>query len=136
MEKKGELLAYSIWLGLSMETRQKLAQMFGFTQRTGTEVVAQRVVRDGFAHEDLWLITVEKMQAVLGTNETDFYKLFWEVVALIENEDNKPAPAAEEQEAEIKTDVQEATPEAVAAEPVEVAGPVKKTRSTKKAKAD
>ncbi len=34
------------------------------------------VVSDGYTYDDLSTVTVEKMQAYLGSEETDFHKLF------------------------------------------------------------
>lgn len=87
------LLAYNVWLALPTETRMKLMKLFGIP-RTG-EVVVQTgemingnigsiVKNDGHAAGDLYAITTEKMQALLGTDDTDFYKMFNHIVENID----------------------------------------------------
>lgn len=105
------LLAYNVWLALPAETRVKLTKLFGIP-RTG-EVIVQTgemmngnigsiVKNDGHAAGDLYAITVEKMQALLGTDDTDFYKMFNHIVTNIDyigednqREDNTPLPEEE-----------------------------------------
>lgn len=87
------LLAYNVWLALPPETRVKLTKLFGIP-RTG-EVIVQTgdivdgnigsvVKQDGHAPGDLYAITVEKMQQILGTDDTDFYKMFNHIVENID----------------------------------------------------
>lgn len=96
------LLAYNVWLSLPAETRMKLMKLFGIP-RTG-EVVVQTgemingnigsiVKNDGHAAGDLYAITTEKMQALLKTDDTDFYKMFNHIV---ENIDYLTEPKVEE----------------------------------------
>lgn len=87
------LLAYNVWLSTPIETRVKLTKLFGIP-RTG-EVVVQTgemmngnigsiVKSDGHAAGDLYAITIEKMQALLNTDDTDFYKMFNHIVENID----------------------------------------------------
>lgn len=87
------LLAYNVWLALPVETRVKLTKLFAIP-RTG-EVIVQTgemmngnigsiVKNDGHAAGDLYAITVEKMQALLRTDDTDFYKMFNHIVENID----------------------------------------------------
>lgn len=83
-----EILAYQLWLALPIETRVKLAIMFGIS-KTGRTVVDYRadgavVTQDGYTPDDLRALTVEKMQEKLMTEETDFYAL---VETVVENID-------------------------------------------------
>lgn len=64
------------WLELDFQTRLNIATQFDIPKRGGTIVEGHRVVTDGFREEDLALLTVEKMQAFLGSTSTDFYALF------------------------------------------------------------
>lgn len=87
------LLAYNVWLSTPIETRVKLTKLFGIP-RTG-EVIVQTgeiqngnigsiVKSDGHSAGDLYAITVEKMQALLNTDDTDFYKMFNHIVENID----------------------------------------------------
>ncbi len=75
-----EILAYQIWLKIPLDTRAKLATLFGIS-KTGQSVVNYRsdgaiITQDGYSPDDLRAITVRKMQEKLITEETDFYALF------------------------------------------------------------
>lgn len=84
------------WLKLPYETRLKLAEIFELSKSKGSHVEqmgSESIVRsDGHTHEDLAVITLEKMYAFLGlaydpTNtETDFPTLFHAVVAKVEQD--------------------------------------------------
>ena len=78
-------LAYGVWLRLSMATRYKIADMFGFKPRVPRHVVDATVVSDGFSPDDFALITKEKMQETTKVKSDDFYVLFGELVKQIEN---------------------------------------------------
>lgn len=101
------LLAYNVWLALPVETRTKLVQLFSIP-RTG-EVIVQTgsmingnigsiVKNDGHAAGDLYAISVEKMQTLLKTDDTDFYKMFNHVV---ENIDYLVEPKEKEPDVEV-----------------------------------
>lgn len=78
------MLNQLIWLKLKPETRANLAVMLGLHKSGGSEVVAGVQVSDGYTPQDLLGITVEKLQTVLNSKETDFYKLFDELVKRVE----------------------------------------------------
>lgn len=78
------LLSLNIWMSIPQGTRQKLAILFGIP-RSGETVVAYQaegavVQSDGYTAEDLFAITIEKMQTLTGIKSDDFYLLFEETV--------------------------------------------------------
>lgn len=82
------ILAYQVWLALPMETRVKLASLFGVV-KTGRVTVEYRatgpiVTADGYTPDDLRAITLAKLQTILTTEDTNFYEL---VEVVIENID-------------------------------------------------
>lgn len=93
MNNGNNFLAYQVWIGLHKNTRIKLAEIFKLVP-TGESVVhigamvngniAGEAKSDGFTALDLQGLTVAKLQEYLDTEETDFYKMFNEVVADIE----------------------------------------------------
>ncbi len=73
------ILSYQIWMNLPVETRQKLATVFGIS-KTGKTMVEYRasgnvVTSDGYTPDDLRAVTIEKLQTILKTEEVDFYAL-------------------------------------------------------------
>ena len=79
------MLSRLIWLSLSSETRQKLKILLSIPRTGGTEVVDGRVVSDGYTDRDLQVITLERLQELAGSTESDFYKLFNQLVQNVEN---------------------------------------------------
>ncbi len=78
------LLSLNIWMSIPQGTRQKLAILFEIP-RSGETVVAYQaegavVQSDGYTAEDLFAITIEKMQTLTGVKSDDFYLLFEETV--------------------------------------------------------
>ena len=100
------LLAYSIWLSLPNEMRAKLKKLFDIP-RSGEVIVrsgqitpqgniGSETTQDGHSPKDLYAISIEKMQELLGTSENDFYSLFDQVVEKIDElpiSAPPPAPA-------------------------------------------
>lgn len=83
------LLSQPVWLRLSQEMRGKLVRLFGLKRTGATETYmgrdsVVRVVSDGFTAGDLLAVTTGKMQELLGSDSTDFYGLFDDVVANID----------------------------------------------------
>lgn len=78
------ILSKHTWLSLSLETRNKLREIFDIARSGGVEVVDGRVFSDGTTPEDLMSLTSEKMQEYLGSKSTDFNTLFNECVKKIE----------------------------------------------------
>ena len=90
------LLAYNTWLSLPSETRQKLEKLFDIP-RSGEVVVrvgqitpqgniGGEATSDGHSAKDLYAITVEKMQKLLGREESydNFHRLFGEILEKID----------------------------------------------------
>lgn len=76
------------WLKVPANTRARIKEVFGLT-RSGGSIVQNmgrgiEVVSDGYTDQDLSEITVEKMQKYLKSKETEFWKLFSETQAKIE----------------------------------------------------
>lgn len=81
-------VSYQIWLKLPSDIRTKLVAMFHIP-RSGSTVVdygfnGTTVVSDGFKPQDIEAITLEKMQAIMDTDSTDFYGLFEEIILNID----------------------------------------------------
>ena len=81
------------WLSLEPKLRWKLKALFDVPRSQGVTVVDNRVVSDGHTHEDLKVISLEKVNAYLGTEEADFYTGLAKVIDKL---------LAEEQEVEEK----------------------------------
>lgn len=96
----GNLLSYGVWLSLPRETRQKLATMFGFTESVVRETVDGRVICDGFAHASLAVITKERMREETGETSDDFYKLFNDLLDIVEGRKEKITHHVEQKEQE------------------------------------
>lgn len=83
------LLSQPVWLRLPQETRGKLVNLFGLKRSGATETYMGRdsmvrVVSDGYTAADLMAVTTIKMQELLGTDSTDFYGLFDEILANVD----------------------------------------------------
>lgn len=76
------------WLSLPMPIRLRLKSIFSIPRSSGSEVVNTVVMSDGHTHADLAVVTVEKMQQYLFSDETDFYKLISQVVDKVTREYN------------------------------------------------
>ncbi len=79
------------WLKLNQETRNKIAEVFQLNKSKGVQIESEGgksvVVSDGYTHEDLEEITVQKMKDYLGgVTLDDFLSLFSAVVAKIEED--------------------------------------------------
>jgi hypothetical protein len=68
-------LSQRLWLQFPRETRLKLAETFSIPRSSINEVVDQTVISDGYTVTDLNAITIEKMQAFLGSKKMDFFEL-------------------------------------------------------------
>jgi len=82
----GPQVNQSQWLNLPTEIRVKLATIFNLSRSTGSHVMNNTVQCDGHTDGDLLGISVEKMQQLLGSSETDFYKLFNAVVEYVKGD--------------------------------------------------
>lgn len=74
------LLSQSVWLDLPLATRAKLASLFEFPEKGSVQTMygpnGPVVLSDGYSYEHLKLITLEKMNAMLGTTSNNFYATF------------------------------------------------------------
>ena len=70
------MVSYSYWLSLPYDLKMKIVALMEVPRSRYVHVADNKVVDDGHTEEDLKSITVEKMQAYTGLEETDFYKLF------------------------------------------------------------
>ena len=82
------LLSYSVWLGLPMETRWKIARLLNIPARGIKQVVDSRIICDGFIHEDLAMITKEKIREITKVRSDDYYVLFNALVEFVEGKLN------------------------------------------------
>ena len=85
---KVSLLSPHVWLSLKLETRAKIAELFGLV-KSGTPIVnigpnGGEVVSDGYSIGDFVPITIHKMNEILGTSSKDFYELFDKIVDRVE----------------------------------------------------
>jgi len=77
------------WLSLPISTRMRLVQLFHIPRSQGSLVQDNKVMSDGYTHNDLMHISVEKMQKLLDSDEKDFFKLFSDIIADIEAQTEK-----------------------------------------------
>lgn len=85
---------YQLWLKLPLEVRDKLVVLFHIP-RSGSTVVdygpqGNTVVSDGYKPTDIEAITLEKMQAILQTEDTNFFGLFEQIATNIDLYIDKP----------------------------------------------
>jgi hypothetical protein len=68
---------YSKWINLSLETRNKIAEVFDIVKKGSVEVFSNTIKSDGYLIADIdKAITVSSMQSYLGSKETDSNVLF------------------------------------------------------------
>lgn len=72
------------WLGLSQETRKKIATLLEIPRSGHMEVVDGRVASDGYSALDLSVVTLERLQKFLGSDSDNFLKLFDQLVENVE----------------------------------------------------
>lgn len=66
-----------LWMLLDKQIRNHLVKVFEIPRTGITEIINQDVVRDGFSFDDLKAITLEKMTAYIGSEET--FPRGWEI---------------------------------------------------------
>ena len=107
----------SYWVVLPQEVRNKMKKEFSIQRSSGSHVEGGRVVSDGHTDEDLKGVTVEKMQKLLKSKETDQSKLIEMTVEHFTNEANAELKAKGEKEvadlAQIKDEEVKAVDEVV-----------------------
>jgi hypothetical protein len=64
------------WLEVHPEVRNAISSIMGLTRNGATEVAGGRVMCDGYNHEDLKGITLEKINANLGKEYTSLVEGF------------------------------------------------------------
>jgi len=74
------------WLQWSPRTRSKLKQIFDIPRSGGSQIQDSVVLSDGHTHADLAKISVEAMQAYLGTDDVGFFQLLDRVLERVEDE--------------------------------------------------
>lgn len=84
------LLSGSVWLSLPQETRAKIAELFDIKKSGNVYVVnganGAEVQSDGYTYKDLSVITLERMQEITGSKSENFYHLFKNIVAIVQDE--------------------------------------------------
>lgn len=74
------------WVSLPNEVRYRIRAIFNIPRSSNTVVNDGAIETDGTTYEDFKALTIEKMQEYLGSTDTDFHKLFDEVVAKVNDE--------------------------------------------------
>lgn len=79
------------WLELSNDLRNKIAAMFDLKKGAGAKVYGSRLISDGYTNENLQGITVEKINAFMGTSfvEKEILEAFHQFVEFIKNGNEK-----------------------------------------------
>ncbi len=80
------------WLALPMLVRIKMREIFGVKKSQGSLVEGNVVKSDGTTYEDLKAITLEKMQAYVDSQSSDFVSLFNACVDKIVEADKELEP--------------------------------------------
>lgn len=94
--KQLQMILYSSWLKLPIHIRHKIAADFGIVKKGSTHVFNNEIQSDGFLiHEVEAALSVEALQAFLGTRETDHITLWNEMVYRAENPDEVFIPMAD-----------------------------------------
>lgn len=79
------MLSIIKWLNLPMNVKQELVRIFEIPQSGYVHVSDNIVLTDGHSDKDLQAVSLEKLQKYLGSSETDYYKLFDQVVESIKS---------------------------------------------------
>ena len=72
-----------VWVSLSKEERESLANAFNLRRDEGTEVCNDRIISDGYSDLALSGITVESMQALTGSKTENFDDLLKETINFV-----------------------------------------------------
>lgn len=73
-----EYLTQQQWMLLEIPVKQKLSSVFGVIKSGAAEIRDNYVVTDGYTQEDVKAITLEKMNAYIGSEEATFLRA-WEI---------------------------------------------------------
>ena len=121
------MIPVDIWLGVRHETRLMIAKLFNLPRTGIVEVSNNRVICDGHSQRDLMLLTRDKIQDYLGSEEDDMMALFDKLVYVLENSISVDLTQTIKKDEPKKT-IEESKPEV--SSPAE-AGTVKAVNSTK-----
>ena len=102
------IISLHVWVSLPNEVRYRIRSIFNIPRSSNTIVSDGRVESDGTTNEDLKQLTVEKMQAYVGSTSSDFHKLFDEVLAKV-NDELYPVKLAEIINANVEPNVKKNT---------------------------
>lgn len=107
------MLSTSYWLSLSRETRKMLSEKLDIPKSGNVEVeyngTEGRVVCDGYTSNDLLSVTTEKLQNILNSKETDFYKLLESLIEQKETIIKAVVSIDEETNEEIEEEIENET---------------------------
>lgn len=92
-----------MWMALPKDIRAHLVIVFDLKLTGITEVIDDRVVSDGYSNTDLQSITLEKMTAYIGSEET--FPRAWELTCMKAKTDLNP-PAVIQKEETIKNNIE------------------------------
>lgn len=113
-------MLYSRWLAVPLETRNKIAQLFGIGRRGGVEVNSNEIKSDGYLIQDVeQALNVEALQNYLRTTETNLEVLWNNLLAVVEGRATLP----------------EAKPEVAPVPPLEVLPPAEAQKHKRQYKA-
>ncbi len=91
------------WLQIPMSQRMKIVKIFNLPRSGGTVVQDNTVITDGYTHEDLALITVEKLQEYLKEKEQDdLFALLNLLTIKLQEDEAKEIAEREAKEAKLK----------------------------------
>lgn len=79
------MIPVDIWLAVRHETRLMISKLFNLPKSGFVEVSNNRVICDGHSQNDLKLLTIDKMQSYLNSDEEDIFALFDKLVYVLEN---------------------------------------------------
>lgn len=68
------------WMTYSMEERRILAEKLNIPRSGGMHVFNNKIISDGYTAEDLFHVTIEKLQEVTGSESNDILQLIQELL--------------------------------------------------------
>ena len=91
------------WLQIPMSQRMKIVKIFNLPRSGGTVVQDNTVLTDGYTHEDLALITVERLQEYLKEKEQDdLFALLNLLTIKLQEDETKEIAEREAKETKLK----------------------------------
>jgi len=104
----------SYWVSLPTTVRAKMREYFGISRSTGTAVDGGRVVCDGSNEQDLSVVSVEKMQILLGSTETSFETLIEQTIKYFTDELEREQNERNEKDEDERVSIQKVEAEVLA----------------------